>query len=264
MVSYSSSSKCAPKRSLKSSIGVSASTTNWPSACAAINAFGSCASSCSSSISPTICSSTSSIVSSPATPPCSSITIAMWLRDWRNSRSSTSRRLDSGISTAGRSSSCTLPGPWSATTPRSRSLASRMPRMSSLSSPCTGKREWPDSTTIFIRSMNRAAAGSTTICARGIITSPTVRSDTAIAPSIMCRVSAAIRPSDCASRSNSTRSSRVVGSPDSAELMRSSQERRFSGVSCACWAEWVLLSSSDIAFFVSFAAPPGGWTAGQV
>ena len=50
------------------------------------------------------------MVTRPATPPYSSITIAMWLRDWRNSRSSTFRRLDSGISTAGRSSSCTLAG----------------------------------------------------------------------------------------------------------------------------------------------------------
>jgi hypothetical protein len=49
------------------------------------------------------------MVTSPATPPYSSTTIAMWLRDWRNSRSSTLRRLDSGISTAGRSSSRTLP-----------------------------------------------------------------------------------------------------------------------------------------------------------
>ena len=40
MVSYSSSSKSAPKRSLKSAIGVSASTAYWPSACAAISACG--------------------------------------------------------------------------------------------------------------------------------------------------------------------------------------------------------------------------------
>ncbi len=62
MVSYSSSGKLAPKRSLKSPIGVSASTTNWPSAWAAISALASQVSSCSSSIWPTICSSTSSIV----------------------------------------------------------------------------------------------------------------------------------------------------------------------------------------------------------
>ena len=37
IVSYSSSSKSAPKRSLKSPIGVSASTAYCPSACAAIS-----------------------------------------------------------------------------------------------------------------------------------------------------------------------------------------------------------------------------------
>jgi hypothetical protein len=57
----------------------------------------SCWRSCSSSMSPTICSSTSSMVTSPATPPYSSITTAMWLRCWRNSRSSTFRRLLSGM-----------------------------------------------------------------------------------------------------------------------------------------------------------------------
>src|SRR6185295_13871124 len=51
----------------------------------------------SSSMSPTICSSTSSIVTRPATPPYSSITMAMWLRLARNSRSSTLRRFASGV-----------------------------------------------------------------------------------------------------------------------------------------------------------------------
>jgi hypothetical protein len=58
-------------------------------------------------------------------------------------------------------------------------------------------------------------------------------------------VSAAMMPSACTSRSSSTRSSRVEGSPDSIEPMRSSHERRFSGISPA-WP--LLLSSSGIAF----------------
>src|SRR5690606_36120023 len=215
------------------------------SAWAASIASGSSASSCSSSISPTISSSTSSIVTSPATPPYSSITIAMWLRDWRNSRSSTLSFLDSGMSTAGRSSEWIVSGPLSATTPRSRSLASRMPRISSLSSPWTGKREWPDSTTCFIRSSSRASADRATICERGTITSPTLMSDTASAPSIIRRVSASIRPSEWVSRSSSTRSSRVLGSPEMAELSRSSQLRRFSGLFSG-GSETLLLSSSDI------------------
>ena len=45
------------------------------------------------------------MVTRPATPPYSSITIAMWLRFSRNSRSSTFRRLLSGMKVAGRSSS---------------------------------------------------------------------------------------------------------------------------------------------------------------
>ncbi|CFN72842.1 Uncharacterised protein [Bordetella pertussis] len=58
----------------------------------------------SSSMSPTICSSTSSMVTRPEMPPCSSMTIARWLRLARNSRSSTFRRLTSGMNTAGRTS----------------------------------------------------------------------------------------------------------------------------------------------------------------
>jgi hypothetical protein len=189
------------------------------------------------------------MVTSPATPPYSSMTMAMWLRDWRNSRSSTLSRFDSGISTAGRTSSWIEAGRSSDTAPRSRSLASRMPRISSLSSPCTGKREWPDSITSAISSRKVPSAGSATICARGIITSPTVRSETVIAPSIICSVSASIRPSPWASRSSSTRSSRVAGSPEIAELRRSSQERRFSGWSRSGRSGSApgLLSSSGIA-----------------
>ncbi len=56
-------------------------------------------------MSPTICSSTSSMVTRPATPPYSLTTMAMWLRETRNSRSSTFRRFDSGMKTAGRSQS---------------------------------------------------------------------------------------------------------------------------------------------------------------
>src|SRR5690606_306578 len=128
-----------------------------------------------------------------------------------------------------------------------------------ISSPWTGKREWPDSTTSPSSSSSGASAGSMTICERGIITSPTLRSETAIAPSIMLRVSVSIRPSACASRSSSTRSSRLEGSPDSAELSRSNQLRRFSwGRSVApLGAGGWLLSSSDIRRLVSWGAPMG-------
>ena len=100
--------------------------------------------------------------------------------------------------------------------------------MSSLFSPCTGKREWPDSTTCFISSRKGASTGSETICEREIITSPTVSSATEMAPSIIFRVSAAIRPSSCAVCRTATSSSRVWGSPEKAEVRRSSQPRFFT------------------------------------
>ena len=49
-----------------------------------------------------------------------------------------------------------------------------------------------------------AASDTVTICARGIITSATICSDTAIAPSIIDRVSGVIRPLAWAARSSST------------------------------------------------------------
>ena len=103
-VSNSSSLNSLPKRSLKSAIGVSALTRKRPSGCGWISFGAPRRSSCSSSMSPTICSSTSSIVTRPATPPYSSTTIAMWLRDRRNSLSRMLRRFDSGIIATGRSS----------------------------------------------------------------------------------------------------------------------------------------------------------------
>ncbi len=58
-------------------------------------------------------------------------------------------------------------------TSRSRSLANRMPRTSSLSSPTTGKREWPDSMITGNISSSEAPAGITTMCERGTMTSRT-------------------------------------------------------------------------------------------
>src|SRR5690606_7202871 len=104
----------------------------------------------------------------------------------------------------------------------------------------------------FIRSMKRDSTGNETICERGTMTSPTVMSDTAMAPSIMRRVSASTRPSAWASRSSSMRSSRVVGSPEIAELRRSSQPRRRSGGSGpARLLPWLLLSASDLSLVSS-------------
>src|SRR6185503_6202728 len=107
MVSAASSANLEPKAALKSEICVSAFTRKRPPGSGRMLSEAS-SKSYSSSMSPTICSSTSSIVTRPATPPYSSITIAMWLRLARNSRSSTFRRLASGTNTAGRSISRTL------------------------------------------------------------------------------------------------------------------------------------------------------------
>jgi hypothetical protein len=62
------------------------------------------------------------------------------------------------------------------------------------------------------------------------MTSPTVRSATAIAPSIIRRVSAAIRPSACTSRSNSTRSSRVVRDQRMADHIAALEERETDAI----------------------------------
>ncbi|MPN30918.1 hypothetical protein SDC9_178389 [bioreactor metagenome] len=153
----------------------------------------SCASSksYSSSMSPTICSSTSSMVTRPATPPYSLTTIAMWLRETRNSRSSTLRRFDSGMKTAGRSQSRS--SKCSSVCRRSRSLASRMPRMLSRSPSMTGKREWAASMISGRVSSSGSSMSMTSIWARGTITSVTRVSEAASAPSMMVSASASIR-----------------------------------------------------------------------
>ena len=128
-LSYSSSGSLLPNTSLKCEISVAARTRHWFSPSGKMES--SSVSSNSSSMSPTICSSTSSMVTRPEMPPCSSMTMARWLRLTRNSRSSTFRRLDSGMKTAGRTSERTsMPG---SSMQRSRSLASRMPMMLSRS-----------------------------------------------------------------------------------------------------------------------------------
>ena len=164
------------------------------------------------------------MVTRPATPPYSLTTRAMWLRVSRNSSSSTFSRIDSGIRTAGRRiermSKCSAAPKY-----LSRSLASRMPRISSLSSPCTGKREWPDSTTTASRSGSGDSTASITICARGTITSSTLSSVTLMAPSTMVRVSAESSPLDWAERTSSSSSPRLRGSPENRWPSRSHQVR---------------------------------------
>ncbi|ULU25048.1 hypothetical protein DYST_01971 [Dyella terrae] len=97
--------------------------------------------------------------------------------------------------------------------------------MSSLSSPCTGKREWPDSTTVSRISLSGASAESITICVRGIMTSSTLSSVTLMAPSTMVRVSGDIRPLAWAVRSSSMSSFRLRGSPENMWPSRSHQLR---------------------------------------
>ena len=123
----------------------------------------------SSSISPTISSITSSIVTSPAIPPYSSTTIAMWLRDPRNSFSSTSSRLDSGMNHRGAQVLAHLETLARARprTCRSRSFASRIPTMSSLDlRPSPVNRECPDSTTAGTMPRGRRVATHGTPSAR--------------------------------------------------------------------------------------------------
>ncbi|MCY1546559.1 hypothetical protein D9M68_825600 [compost metagenome] len=138
MVSKSVSGSFRPKDSLMRSTGVSPLTRQVLSARAKMSPSSS-ATSNSSSISPTISSSTSSMVMRPATRPNSSITMARWLRLPRNSRSRSFRPLLSGTKVAGRSRARMLSS--GARCSLSRSLASRMPMMFSVSPSYTGKRE---------------------------------------------------------------------------------------------------------------------------
>ena len=140
MVSASSLLYSVPKKALMSSISVVAwmrqrsEETAW-----ILSALSS--SSNSSSMSPTICSMMSSKVTRPDVPPYSSMTIAMWLRCSRNSFNREASDLPSGTKTAGRKTDFR----WNCSGLNiylSRSLACKMPKTSSLSSPMTGKREW--------------------------------------------------------------------------------------------------------------------------
>ena len=95
----------------------------------------------------------------------------MWLRDRRNSLSRMLRRFDSGIITAGRSSARMLHGAPSAKH-LSRSLASRMPRISSvLAVDRKARMAGFDHAAEDFR--QRRVGRQHTICARGTITSAT-------------------------------------------------------------------------------------------
>ena len=195
--------------------------------------------SCSSSISPTICSSTSSMVATPLTCPYSSTTTAMWLRASRNSRSSTFSRLLSGMTWAGRMQSLrsksALPGcPLALCSIGSRSLACRMPLMSSGSSANTGKRECRDSMITCSSSSKGLPASRHTNWERGTMMSRACMSAICRAPRLMLSASSSIRLRCAAVCSISLNSARSSGWP----LNRSTSHSRrpVRGSASGCWA----------------------------
>src|SRR3569833_1615302 len=105
-----------------------------------------------------------------------------------------------------------------------------------------GKRECADSVTTGIISLKPASRSTTTICARGTMMSRTCISETCSTPSIMPRASGSSRLRCWASRSSVTSCSRSFGSPSSARLSRSNQER---GVEPPLWGR-----STDINFHI--------------
>src|SRR3569832_332530 len=106
----------------------------------------------------------------------------------------------------------------------------------------TGQRECADSVTTRIISLKPASRSTTTICARGTMMSRTCISETCSTPSIMPRASGSSRLRCWASRSSVTSCSRSFGSPSSARLSRSNQER---GVEPPLWGR-----STDINFHI--------------
>src|SRR3569832_1829217 len=106
----------------------------------------------------------------------------------------------------------------------------------------TGQRECADSVTTRIISLKPASRSTTTICARGTMMSRTCISETCSTPSIMPRASGSSRLRCWASRSSVTSCSRSFGSPSSARLSRSNQER---GVVPPLWGR-----STDINFHI--------------
>src|SRR3569832_264781 len=106
----------------------------------------------------------------------------------------------------------------------------------------TGQRECADSVTTRIISLKPASRSTTTICARGTMMSRTCISETCSTPSTMPRASGSSRLRCWAPRSSATSCWRSFGSPSSARLSRSNQER---GVEPPLWGR-----STDINFLI--------------
>src|SRR5262245_19498585 len=105
------------------------------------------------------------------------------------------------------------------------SLACRMPRTSSTSSPITGKRECCDSMTIGRNCRGVASARTQTSCERGTMTSRACMSEMLIPPNRMFSTSTSIRSRSAAKRRVSISSERDVGSPENMSATRSRKRR---------------------------------------
>ena len=146
----------------------------------------------SSSISPTISSIRSSVVTRPAVPPYSSTTMAMDIRCWRISASSSSIFFDSGTKWAGRASSRTLTGQVPLARWRSTSLAYTTPITLSTVFSYAGRRLYPFSTIIWATSLNPSSTSTATMSMRGTMTSRTVVCSIPMMPRIICLSSSAM------------------------------------------------------------------------